>query len=97
MLNWVRDLDAGGPEQRRGPKLPGPRNLLLRTGHSENQAYRASGLNLVVAAIILWNSRYLDLAATDLDEVPETSCERSSAAPHAGWLFVSERGRPLTR
>jgi TnpA family transposase len=28
----------------------------------ENQMYRASGLNLVVAAIVLWNTVYLERA-----------------------------------
>ena len=31
----------------------------LRDRTFENQRYRASGLNLVVAAIILWNTVYL--------------------------------------
>lgn len=34
----------------------------LRDRSFENQAYRASGLNLLVAAIILWNTRYLQAA-----------------------------------
>ncbi len=34
----------------------------LRDRSFENQAYRASGLNLLVAAIILWNTRYLQTA-----------------------------------
>lgn len=34
----------------------------LRDRSFENQAYRASGLNLLVAAIILWNTRYLQSA-----------------------------------
>ena len=34
----------------------------LRDRSFENQAYRASGLNLLVAAIILWNTRYLSAA-----------------------------------
>ena len=34
----------------------------LRDRSFENQAYRASGLNLLVAAIILWNTRYLGAA-----------------------------------
>ena len=32
----------------------------LRDRSFENQRYRASGLNLVVAAIILWNTVYLE-------------------------------------
>lgn len=31
----------------------------------ENQTHRASGLNLRVAAIILWNTRYLEMALAD--------------------------------
>jgi hypothetical protein len=38
----------------------------LRDRTFENQAYRASGLNLLVAAVILWNTRYLQEAAADL-------------------------------
>jgi TnpA family transposase len=34
----------------------------LRDRSFENQRYRASGLNLVVAAIILWNTVYLERA-----------------------------------
>jgi TnpA family transposase len=32
----------------------------LRDRTYENQRYRASGLNLVVAAIVLWNTVYLE-------------------------------------
>jgi TnpA family transposase len=35
----------------------------LRDRRFENQVFRASGLNLLVAAIILWNSRYLASAS----------------------------------
>ena len=38
----------------------------LRDRTFENQVYRASGLNLLVAAVILWNTRYLEKAAADL-------------------------------
>jgi TnpA family transposase len=34
----------------------------MRDRTFENQRYRASGLNLVVAAIILWNTVYLERA-----------------------------------
>lgn len=34
----------------------------LRDRTYENQRYRASGLNLVVAAIVLWNTAYLERA-----------------------------------
>lgn len=38
----------------------------LRDRSFENQLYRASGLNLVVAAIILWNTVYLERAVQEL-------------------------------
>lgn len=38
----------------------------MRDRSFENQAYRASGLNLLVSAIILWNTRYLQAALEDL-------------------------------
>jgi hypothetical protein len=37
-----------------------------RTYDYENQQHRASGLNLVVTAIILWNTRYLERAVVTL-------------------------------
>jgi TnpA family transposase len=40
----------------------------------ENQQPRASGLNLLVTAIVLWNTRYLELAVAELrqaEEVPD--------------------------
>ncbi len=38
----------------------------LRDRSFENQRYRASGLNLVVAAIVLWNTVYLGRAVRAL-------------------------------
>ena len=39
----------------------------MRTSRTfENQGYHASGLNLAVAAIILWNTVYLGRAADEL-------------------------------
>ncbi|MEH6825511.1 MAG: Tn3 family transposase [Motiliproteus sp.] len=43
----------------------------LRDRSFENQRYRASGLNLVVAAIILWNTVYIDRAIQKLRESGE--------------------------
>ena len=40
----------------------------IRDRSFENQRYRASGLNLVVAAIILWNTVYLEQAVKQLAE-----------------------------
>jgi len=72
MLEWMQD-----PELRRrvqvGLNKGEARNALvravffnrqgeLRDQTFENQRYRASGLNLVVLAIILWNTIYLERA-----------------------------------
>jgi hypothetical protein len=38
----------------------------IRDRSFENQRYRASGLNLVVAAIVLWNTVYLERAVQAL-------------------------------
>ena len=38
----------------------------VRDRSLENQQYRASGLNILVAAIILWNTVYLELCVNEL-------------------------------
>lgn len=73
MLNWLRDLDLRRRTQTCLNKGEARNTLAraiffcqlgkLRDRTFENQAYRASGLNLIVAAVILWNTRYLELAA----------------------------------
>ena len=65
----------------------------LRDRSYENQAFRASGLNLLVAAIILWNTRYLQAAFDAL-------AARGAAVPpdlmrHVaplGWEHISLTG-----
>ena len=48
----------------------------IRDRSFESQAFRASGLNLVVSAIVHWNTAYLDRAVTQLKragrDVPDT-------------------------
>ena len=74
MLRWLLDLDLRRRAQA-GLNKGEARNALaqaiffcqigeLRDRTFENQSYRASGLNLVVAAVILRNARYLQLAAS---------------------------------
>jgi TnpA family transposase len=75
-LDWLRD-----PSLRRranaGLNKGEARNALaralffnrlgeMRDRSFENQIYRASGLNLLVSAVILWNTRYLEAAVADL-------------------------------
>ena len=38
----------------------------MRDRSFENQCYRASGLNLVTAAIVLWNTVYLERAIQEI-------------------------------
>lgn len=98
MLNWLRDLDLRRRTQA-GLNKGEARNALaraiffcqlgeLRDRTFENQAYRASGLNLLVAAVILWNTRYLEMAAGDLRVAPEVM---RHVAP-LGWEHISLTG-----
>jgi TnpA family transposase len=98
MLNWLRDIDLRRRSQA-GLNKGEARNALaraiffcqlgeLRDRTFENQAYRASGLNLVVAAVILWNTRYLQLAADDLGVRAESM---HHVAP-LGWEHLSLTG-----
>jgi len=99
MLEWMKD-----PELRRrvqvGLNKGEAKNALaravffnrqgdLRDRSFENQRYRASGLTLIVAAIILWNTVYLDrrycgLAGTwhsNRQRVASPSLSRRMGAP----------------
>jgi hypothetical protein len=60
----------------------------LQDRRFENQTYRASGLNLLVAAIILWNTRYLEQAIAGMAVPPETA---RHIAP-LGWEHISLTG-----
>jgi len=51
----------------------------LRDRTFESQRHRASGLNLVVAAIILWNTVYLSRAITALRDCRRRSPGRATA------------------
>ena len=61
----------GRPQQGRGSAFSGARNLCAPPGRItdrtfENQSYRASGLNLVIAAIVYWNTVYMERAVGHL-------------------------------
>jgi TnpA family transposase len=98
MLRWLLDPDLRRRAQA-GLNKGEARNALaravffcqlgeLRDRTFENQVYRASGLNLVVAAVILWNTRYLQLAAEDLGIGADTM---KHVAP-LGWEHLSFTG-----
>ena len=102
-LDWLRD-----PALRRranaGLNKGEARNALaraiffnrlgeMRDRSFENQAYRASGLNLLVSAIILWNTRYLQAALVDLGQHGHDA--RPEMARHVsplGWEHIGLTG-----
>ena len=75
-LDWLKNIDL----RRRanaGLNKGEARNALaraiffyrlgeMRDRSFESQVYRASGLNLLIAAIILWNTRYLERQGLDV-------------------------------
>ncbi|WP_155647611.1 Tn3 family transposase, partial [Erythrobacter donghaensis] len=98
MLDWLRDIDLRRRTQA-GLNKGEARNALaralffnqlgeLRDRRFENQTYRASGLNLLVAAIILWNTRYLEMALADIGTADEIA---RHIAP-LGWEHISLTG-----
>jgi TnpA family transposase len=65
----------------------------LRDRTFENQRYRASGLNLVVAAIVLWNTVYLERAIKGLREAGQLV--KDSLLTHLsplGWEHINLTG-----
>ncbi|AVI21843.1 hypothetical protein BCV75_11220 (plasmid) [Xylella fastidiosa] len=70
----------------------------IRDRSFENQRYRASGLNLVVAAIILWNTVYLERAVQSLRDSGKNIDER--LLPHLsplGWEHINLTGDYIWR
>jgi TnpA family transposase len=102
-LDWISDLELR--KRSHGTLNKGEsRHSLARTvffhRHGEfhdrtleNQRYRASGLNLVVSAIILWNAVYLNRAITELRNsgmiIPNTLLPHTSPL---GWEHISLNG-----
>ena len=65
----------------------------LRDRTYENQRYRASGLNLVVAAIVLWNTVYLERAVKALRERGQViSDELLAHLSPLGWEHINLTG-----
>jgi hypothetical protein len=101
-LDWVED-----PELRRGATRElnrgESRNSLaravflhrlgeIRDRTYENQRHRASGLNLLVAAIILWNTRYLGRAVAALREAEDVPDHLLAHLSPLGWEHVNLTG-----
>lgn len=70
----------------------------LRDRSFENQRYRASGLNLVIAAIVLWNTTYLERTVAGLPAHGHTVDD--ALLPHLsplGWEHINLTGDYLWR
>jgi len=62
----------------------------IRDRSYENQRYRASGLNLVVAAIILWNTVYLERAIQTLrDSGMDIDEKMLTHLSPLGWAHIN--------
>src|SRR5260370_15348133 len=101
-LDWI---DDPGLRRRAGQELNKgeSRNSLaravfihrlgeIRDRTYENQQHRASGLNLLVTAIILWNTRYLERAIAALREVEEVPDQLLAHLSPLGWEHVNLTG-----
>ena len=101
-LNWIDDSElrrTTGQELNKGES----RNSLaravfihrlgeIRDRTYENQQHRVSGLNLLVTAIILWNTRYLEHAAATLRQVEEIPDHLLAHLSPLGWEHINLTG-----
>ena len=101
-LDWITDPDlrrTTGQELNKGEA----RNSLaravfihrlgeIRDRTYENQQHRVSGLNLLVTAIILWNTRYLECAVAALRQVEDVPDNLLAHLSPLGWEHVNLTG-----
>ena len=102
ILDWMQDPSLRGRVQA-GLNKGEARNALaravffnrlgeVRDRSFENQCYRASGLNLVVAAIILWNTVYLERAVAEVRAQRDVPDEYLSNLQPLGWNHINLTG-----
>jgi TnpA family transposase len=65
---------------------------VIRDRTYENQQHRASGLNLLVTAIILWNTRYLERAVAALRQAEDVPDQLLTHLSPLGWEHVNLTG-----
>ena len=101
-LDWIENPDlrrATGQNLNKGES----RNSLaravfihrlgeIRDRTYENQQHRASGLNFLVTAIILWNTRYLERAVVALHEIEDVPDHLLAHLSPLGWEHVNLTG-----
>ena len=64
----------------------------IRDRTLENQKHRASGLNLIVTAIILWNTRYLARAIETMRKTEHVPDDLLAHLSPLGWEHVNLTG-----
>jgi len=64
----------------------------IRDRSFENQRHRASGLNLVVAAIRLWNTVYLERATEQMEKSRQFDSALLQHVSPLGWEHINLTG-----
>jgi TnpA family transposase len=64
----------------------------IRDRTYENQQHRASGLNLIVTEIILWNTRYLERAVATLRQTENVLEHLLAHLSPLGWEHINLTG-----
>jgi hypothetical protein len=103
-LDWVRDpalrqqvtagLNKGEAKNSLARAVCFNRLGEIRDRTYDQQRYRASGLNLVIAAIILWNTDYLERAVQALRQHDQVIDERLLTHVAPGHTSSEEGGSP---
>ena len=101
-LDWIEDLELRRETSRELNKGKSRNSLAravfihrlgeIRDRTYENQQHRASGLNLLVTAIILWNTRYLNRAIAALREAEDIPDHLLAHLSPLGWEHVNLTG-----
>ncbi|MGY2747585.1 Tn3 family transposase [Arthrobacter sp. UYCu723] len=103
LLDWLQDpglrrkvtaeLNKGEARNTLAPAVFFNRLGEIRDRSFEQQRYRASGLNLLTAAIVLWNTVYLDRTIATLDkEGNTTDPELLRFLSPLGWEHINLTG-----
>jgi TnpA family transposase len=101
-LDWIEDRELRRSTSRELNKGESRNSLAravfihrlgeIRDRTYENQQHRASGLNLVVTAIVLWNTRYLNRAIAALRATEDVPEELLAHLSPLGWEHVNLTG-----
>ncbi|WP_288037138.1 Tn3 family transposase [Acidiphilium sp.] len=102
MLDWIEDPELRretGQELNKGESRNSPARAVfihrlgdIRDRTYENQQHRASGLNLLVTAIILWNTRYLERAVATLRRTENVPDHLLAHISPLGWEHINLTG-----